>query len=181
MRGKKVVKREQRWTKNRAGRAIRCSEYLINLLAWMYLIPRRRVDTRAFKGPAKSRGNSYHLVNPQWGVATFLTPPSRRRCHRPGVTTWAFLRTSGCCLSFRVKRKAITTAKKEEWWRRGLQCAWLICWRFQPLRDRCVRYNRTYSQSGIHNLKNLNILCISKLYKFTLDRYMYITENFYYF
>lgn len=143
-RGRKRVKREQRWTKNRAGRAIRCNEYLINLLAWMYLIPRRRGDTRTLKGPAKSRRNSYHLVNPRRGVATFLTPPSRRRCHRPGVTTWAFLRTSGCCLSFRVKRKAITKAGKEKWWRRELQCAWLICWRSSVVYfvDCFVRYNR---------------------------------------
>lgn len=42
------------------------NEYLINLLAWMYLISRRREGTRALKGPAKSRGSSYHdaSVNP---------------------------------------------------------------------------------------------------------------------
>lgn len=40
------------------------NEYLINLLAWMYLISRRREGTRALKGPAKSRGSSYQRVNP---------------------------------------------------------------------------------------------------------------------
>lgn len=40
------------------------NEYLINLLAWMYLISRRRESTRVFKSPAKSWGSSYQRVNP---------------------------------------------------------------------------------------------------------------------
>lgn len=49
------------------------NEYLINLLAWMYLISSRRGGTRALKGSAKSRGSSYHRANP--------SPPRRRKEH----------------------------------------------------------------------------------------------------
>lgn len=56
------------------------NEYLINLLAWMYLIPRRRGGTRTLKGPAKSRGSSYQRVNPSAGA-------SRRRFLRAAPAT----------------------------------------------------------------------------------------------
>jgi len=49
--------------------ALAANEYLINLLAWMYLIPRCRKGTRTPKGLAKSWGSSYQRVNPSEGTS----------------------------------------------------------------------------------------------------------------
>lgn len=71
------------------------NEYLINLLAWMYLIPRRRGDTRTLKGSAKSRGSSYQRVNPfARGVMAFLA----RRPGDDAVIGLALQRERSCAL-----------------------------------------------------------------------------------
>lgn len=104
--GKVVVRQEKELKKNEGERErerarkrpvvpFAVNEYLINLLAWMYLIPRRRRGTRTFKGSAKSRGSSYQRANP-------LAKASCRFLHtRPGddaVIGLALQRERSCAL-----------------------------------------------------------------------------------
>jgi len=66
----KRLNRGWEWRRERkAGQVVALTnEYLINLLAWMYLIPRCREGMRTPKGPVKSWGSSYQRVNPSEGT-----------------------------------------------------------------------------------------------------------------